>query len=162
MKIEQFDFIEGERGEAVGSRSKSMTLFFSAFPRKEEDNRDLSEIKLIKIKSRIFTHNLSTLDKKIIEVIDTDPLGNPDHDDKIFITSQTDPAFATSQKEANDNLNPRTYLLSALENTKSNPLRNQFKREAYLKHLMAFEKILSKVGFYNELEYNKKNSDKKK
>ncbi len=156
LKLEQFDFIEGEKGEASGSRSKSMILFFSGAIYKKEDNGDFA-IRLIKIKSRIFTHNLSTLDKKLIEVIDTDPLGNPDHDDKIFITSQTDPAFASSHRDALDNLTPRTYLLSTLENSRSNPLRNQFKREAYLKHLMAFEKIFSKANDYND----SKESDKK-
>lgn len=156
LKLEQFDFIEGERGEARGSRSKSMVLFFSKTIDKEENNSDFP-VKLLKIKSRIFTHNLSTLDKKLVEVIDTDPLGNPDHDDKIFITSQTDPAFASSHRDALDNLTPRTYLLSALENSKSNPLRNQFKREAYFKHLMAFEKIFSKANDYND----SKESDKK-
>lgn len=164
IKVEQFDFVEGDtvnKGVAVGSKVKSMILFFSSRIGEKADTLDLANVRLVRVKSRIFVHNLSTLDKKLIEVIDTDPLGNPDHDDKIFITSHTDAYFASSKKDAEENGTPYKYTLSSLENTKANPIRNQFKREAYIKHLMAFEKILSKVHGYNEVEANPKESNKK-
>ena len=155
IKVEQFDFVEGDRGVAQGPRSKSMILFFSDVNFKEADKKNLPQAKLVKIKSQIYSHNLLSLDKKFIEVIDTDPLGNPDHDDKIFITSQADQYFSSSKRDSEDNITARKYNLQSLENSKSNPLRNQFKREAYLKHLQAFEKILSKVYHYNEVKHDK-------
>ncbi len=157
IKIEQFDFVEGDKGVARGPRSKSMILFFSVANKDEADNKNSPATKLLKIKSQIFSHNLLSLDKKFIEVIDTDPLGNPDHDDKIYITSQSDQYFSSSKKDSEDNITARKYTLQSIENTKSNPLRNQFKREAYIKHLQAFEKILSKVYHYNETNREKRN-----
>lgn len=151
IKIEQFDFIEGERGEAQGQKNKSITLFFSNSVKVEGDKEVPVIGKLLKIKSRFFSHNIYTTDKKMVEVLDTEPLGNPDHDDRIFITSQVDgQSFNSSLEIPEDGWEAGRYSLKSLENTKSNPLRNHFKREAYIKHLLSFEKILSKIFHYNE------------
>ena len=159
LKVEQFDFVEGEKGEAKGPKSKSMTLFFDFIYKTEGDKKILSEIKLLKVKSRIFSHNLFTTDKKVVEVLDTDPLGNPDHDNKIFITNQIDNYPANANTEIQGDRGIGKYRLNSIENTKSNPLRNHFKREAYIKHLLSFEKTLSKILNYNESAGNKKVKD---
>jgi hypothetical protein len=63
LRVEQFDFVEGEKGDAKGPKSKSMILFFDFIYKQEGDKKKLSEVKLLKIKSRIFSHNLYTTDK---------------------------------------------------------------------------------------------------
>ncbi|MBP7282272.1 MAG: hypothetical protein KBA66_11895 [Leptospiraceae bacterium] len=157
IKIEQFDFIEGERGEAQGQKNKSITLFFDNNVKPEGDRDVPSTGKLLKIKSRFFSHNIYTTDKKMVEVLDADPLGNPDHDDRIFITSQVDgESYNSSSEILEDGSQAGKYSLKSLENTKSNPLRNHFKREAYIKHLLSFEKILSKIFHSNETMGGKK------
>lgn len=156
LKVEQFDFVEGEKGQSQGPKTKSITLFFAIASKTEGENKTGSQGKLLKIKSRVFSHNLYTTDKKMIEVLDTSPLGNPDHDDKIYITNQIDNSFSSSNSDLSGDSNIGKYQLNSIENTKSNPLRNHFKREAYIKHLLSFEKVLSKIFYYNDSNGNKK------
>jgi hypothetical protein len=86
-------------------------------------------------------------------------LSNPDHDDKIFITNQIDNYPPNPDTEVQGDKGIGKYRLNSVENTKSNPLRNHFKREAYIKHLLSFEKLLSKIYHYNESVGNKKVKD---
>ncbi|HMV45803.1 MAG TPA: hypothetical protein PK079_20335 [Leptospiraceae bacterium] len=154
ISIEQFDFIEGSFGEAKGTKSKLIVLFFDQ--KASADNKDLSP-KLKKVKSRIYSHNYYSQDKTWMEVVDNDPLGNPDHDDKIIIRSESNPYFSSTPVKTEEVGNRESYSLKSIENTKSHPIRNHFKREAYSKHLQLFEKLLARILNFNLKTENNKN-----
>lgn len=146
ISIEQFDFIEDNRGEAKGTKSKMIVLFFDK--KISEAKEDLPP-KLVKLKSRIYSNDYYKQDKNWLEVIDKDPLGNPDHDDKILIRSESNPYFSSSPVKEEELGQKESYSLKNVENTKSHPLRNHFKREAYSKHLQLFEKLLARIYHFN-------------
>lgn len=156
LKIEEFDFIDAEAGKPKGPKSKSMILFFDAAASAEVDPAKAPERKIRRLKSRVYAKNFYTDDMKLVEVIDEDPLTTPKHDDKIYFITQKDyhPFDPNMENPAAKGVGK--YRLNTVENTRSFPLRNHFKREAYVKHMHYFERLLSKVVGFNEANGNNK------
>jgi hypothetical protein len=65
----------------------------------------------------------------MVEIIDEDPLATGDHNDKIIIVAQYDDLPENFDQEKSSEFSYGKYKLSQVDNTKSNPIRNEFKRE---------------------------------
>ncbi len=155
LKIEVFDFVEGTmKKPAFGPKSKFMIIGFEGDPSKEKNPNLATPRKVTLIRSRILVDNLYGHDRKLVEVIDENPIGGDVND--IYILSQDDYVPENIKAENPSNLAYGKYKLSQMENSKISPLRNTFKREAYIKHLQYFHELFSKI-----LEFNLRNNTKK-
>lgn len=155
VKLEVFDFIEGtSKKPAFGPKSKFMILGFESDPTKEKNPKLAPPRKVTLIRSRVLVDNLYGHDRKLVEVVDENPIGGDVND--IYILSQDDYLPENIKAENPSNLAYGKYKLSQMENSKISPIRNAFKREAYIKHLFWFHELFSKI-----IEFNLKNNTKK-
>lgn len=155
VKLEVFDFVEGTpKKPAFGPKSKFMILGFESDPSKEKNPKLAAPRKVTLIRSRVLVDNLYAHDRKLVEVIDENPIGGDVND--IYILSQYDYVPENMKVENPSDLAFGKYKLSQMENSKISPLRNTFKREAYIKHLQAFHELFKKI-----IEFNMKNNTKR-
>lgn len=155
VKLEIFDFVEGTpKRPAFGPKSKFMVIGFEGDPSKEKNPRLASPRKVTLIRSRVLVDNLYGHDRKLVEVVDENPIGGDVNE--IYILSQDDYVPENIKAENPSNLAYGKYKLSQMENSKISPLRNTFKREAYIKHLQSFNELFKKI-----LEFNMKTNTKK-
>ena len=162
LKLEIFDFIGAGSPKPSGAKSKSLVLFFDSDA--GDPNPRLSPPrKLNKIKLSIYSNDLVSLDKSFVEVIDEDPLAAGDHNEKITIRAQYDDLPQDSDKERPSEFSFGRFKLSLVDNTKSNPLRNEFKRESMFKQLRFFHENYTKIYDFNDLKLIKRiNQNKQK
>jgi hypothetical protein len=156
LKIEVFDFVKGGyRKPAFGPKSKFMVIGFESDPSNEKNPKNAMPRKVTLIRSSVLVDNLYGIDRNLVEVVDENPMGG-DPNESIYIASQDDYLPKDFKQENPSSIAYGKYRVSQIENTKTNPLRNEFKREAYIKHLQSFHELFSKIK-----EFNEKNNTKK-
>lgn len=158
LHLEVYDFIKSEDGKAernLGPKNKLMILFFDGANNADPDPRKEAPRNLKSIRSRIYSYNFPVEDKLMSEIIDQGPNTQPEHNDKFELFYQHDdyPLYGTPETPMEKGVGK--YLLSSVENTKSNPIRNNFKRDFYMKHLDYFDKLFTKIFDYNDRDGNK-------
>ncbi len=166
IKLEVFDFQDSEWGKSElgwGSRAKSMTIFYnggssgSGDPMKEPP-RDISKI--------VFTGMNVNFKENIVNfvsVADGAPASGNDglsnetggaHDEKIEIYYKNGfPTIWIDVKNEPEQVNQKgvgKYSLKNVENTKTHPIRNTFKKSFFVKNLDYFHKLFTNVADTNE------------
>ncbi len=94
-------------------------------------------------------------DKIISEVMDRGPNTQPSHNDKFEIFFQKDGYPEYGRPETPSEKGVGKYILAGVENTKTHPIRNSFKKEFYIKHLDQFDRLFTKIFDYNDQLGNK-------
>lgn len=156
MKLEVFSFVGAENGYSelnLGSKYKYVTLFFEGGV-SEEDPRLAQPGNVKKIISKVYVNKFKEFDLKVSEVVDNAPTDKEHKDVTILFQHDGDPA-----KGANENKSVRgrgLYKLAEVENTKTNPTRNQFKKTYYIKHLDYFDKLFTYLFDSNDQNGNKR------
>ena len=154
LKVEQFDAIDIESKNSHGSKSKQIILFFD-IPSNTLANSDKpAEAKLTKIKTKILMDNFALKEKTNLEIIDTDPLGKPSHDDKIFVIRQIQDFPANKNIPLEGKIGIGKFGLDTFDNTDPEPIRFTFKQKSYLKSLVVFDRLLGKIYDLNDLSTN--------
>lgn len=168
IKIEVFDFVKSEDGLTdlnLGARSKYMILFYDNGGWGDDPIKEPPK-KLKMIKSKIILNNFKETDLKISEVMDNDPHtpndkapNNRKHDEKIVVFYQHDGLPMRLEKgvppqEIKDRKGYGLYKLADVENTKTHPTKNVFKQTYYIKHLIQFDKLFTKVFDSNDNRAN--------
>jgi len=166
LKLEIFDFQDSEYGKSdygFGSRSKYLMLFFDGAntgtgdPFKEPPR---------KVKKLVF--NFKTIDfvqnkTEVAKLIDNEPYSNNDgatndfggaHDDKIIVyytsgASELDFEAKYAAPESPTNRGEGSYNLKMVENTKTHPIRNEFKKAFLAKNLLYFRETLDNIADLN-------------
>lgn len=151
LKLEIFDFVGVGTGipSPVGAKSKTITLFFDS-DGADKNPRTAPPRKLTKVKLRVISDDLLNLDKKMVQIIDDEPLAQGDHNDKISFVAEYDSLPLASSEEKPSEFSYGKYKLSQMDNTKSSPIRVQFKRENLFKHLRFFHEIYTKIYEFND------------
>jgi hypothetical protein len=165
MHLEVFDFIKSEDGKSernYGPKNKVFILFYEGANSDDPEPRKEAPRNLTRIRSRIYEYNFQIEDKVMSEIIDQAPNAQPAHNDKMELFYQHDdyPLYGTPETPSEKGVGK--YILASVENTKSNPIRNNFKRDFYIKHLDYFDKLFTKIFDYNDRDGNrhyKKNVD---
>ncbi|HMV42718.1 MAG TPA: hypothetical protein PK079_20525 [Leptospiraceae bacterium] len=169
IKIEVFDFIQSEEGKTdlnIGPRSKYIILFYEGGGWGQDPAKEAPK-KIKRIKSKILVNNFKETDLKISEVVDGDPhtpngkSGENKHDEKITVFYQHDGLPVRGPKgeppvEQKDRKGYGLYKLADVENTRTNPTKNIFKQTYYIKHLIQFDKLFTKVYDMNDSRANKR------
>lgn len=151
LRLEVFDFV----GDAspipvtVGSKSKVISLFFDS-DGGDANPRTAPPRKLSKVKLRVLSNDLLNLDKKMVEIVDEEPLAPAGHNDKVTFMAEYDNLPEGAAEEKPSEFSYGKYRLSQVDNTKSLPIRNQFKRENLFKHLRFFHEIYTKIYEFND------------
>ncbi|MEM7183507.1 MAG: hypothetical protein AAF518_21545 [Spirochaetota bacterium] len=156
LKLEVFDFLGVEDGKVhlnVGARHKYIVLFFEGAP-SEEDPKKAQPMAIKKIVSKIYVDNFKQDDIKISEVVDNEP-ADAKHS-KITIFYQHDGLPPGSSKQNPSDRGIGLYNLTDVENTKTNPIRNTFKKNFYIKHLDFFDKLFTYIYDSNERNGNER------
>jgi hypothetical protein len=158
LHLEVYDFIKSDDGKAernLGPKNKTIILFFEGANSNDPDPRKEPPRNLTRIRSRIFKYNFQVEDKVFSEIIDQAPNATASHDDKFELFYQHDeyPIYGTPETPAEKGVGK--YQLSNVENTLSNPIRNNFKRDFYIKNLDYFDKLFVKIFDYNDRDGNK-------
>lgn len=133
VELQSYTFIPMSfaHGKPVGGRYKNVRLYYNGET-------------LSKIETDVVNENFLRQTKSISKIVDPSP-GDANVNDISISTSFNDGK-------------PYTVKLEDIENTITNPLRIEFKREYYLKHLTQFERL-----FRYTWEYQKRfgtNNDK--
>lgn len=163
MHLEVFDFVHEQSGvfspRATGAKYKFMELFYKGQASNDPDPRSEPPRELEKIITRIYKNDFSMEEKVISEVIDRAPNGQPQHNENVEIFFQEGglPPFGTPETPASKGVGK--YLLSSVENTRTNHIRNDFKRDFYIKHLDYFDRLFTKLFDYNDGLGNEKYED---
>ncbi|WCL47861.1 flagellar-coiling protein FcpB [Leptospira sp. GIMC2001] len=158
LHLEVYDFIKSEDGKSernLGPKNKQIILFYEGTNNDDTDPRKEAPRNLTRAKSRIYQYDFQIEDKTMSEIVDQGPNTQPDHNDKMELFYQHDdyPLYGTPETPSEKGVGK--YLLSNVENTKSNPIRNNFKRDFYKKHIDYFDKLFTKIFDYNDRDGNK-------
>ncbi len=154
LKVEQFDSIEVDIKNSQGAKSKQIILFFDIPANTLANSGKPADAKLIKIKTKILIDNFALKQKTNLEIIDTDPLGKPNHDDKIFVIRQIQDFPANKNIPLEGKTGIGKFGLDTFDNTDPEPIRFNFKQQSYLKSLVLFERLLAKIYDSNDLSGN--------
>ncbi|MDZ4726644.1 MAG: hypothetical protein SH817_10835 [Leptospira sp.] len=158
MHLEVFDFVGSEIGKSaynIGALSKKIELFFEGANNADPDPRKEQPRNLTKVRTYVYQNNFLLEDKVISVIADTAPNGTPAHNEKIELFYQHDgfPDWGTPETPSEKGVGK--YILANVENTKTNPIRNNFKKSFYFKNLDYFDKLFTKVFDYNDRDSNK-------
>lgn len=158
LHLEVFDFVgsdEGKSGYNWGAKYKYIDLFFEGANNQDPEPRKEQPRNLTKLRSYIYRNDFVIEDKIITYVLDTAPNSQAAHNDKIELFYQHDglPLFGTAENPSEKGIGK--YILSGVENTKTNPIRNQFKKEFYFKNMDYFDKLFTKIFDYNDRDGNR-------
>jgi hypothetical protein len=156
LKLEVFDFVgsdDGKGSQNLGSKDKNIVLFFEGSSTKE-DPREEEPRKITKIVSSVYLNKFKEHDIKISDVTDEDP-EDAKHG-KVFVFYQHDGNPPKGTVETKTAMGVGRYNLTSVENTKTNPIRNEFKKRFYIKHLNYFDKLFTYIFDANEQNGNKK------
>jgi hypothetical protein len=179
LKLEVFDFQDSEIGKSdygYGSRTKYIILFFdgpstgTGDPFKEAPR---------KVKKLVF--NFKTIDfyrnqTDIANLVDNEPYSENTgatndfggaHDDKILVyytmgSPELNFQAIYSAAETSANRGEGNYNLKNVENTKTHPIRNEFKKAFLAKNLLYFRETLDNIADFNHkaaLEKYKRNKE---
>lgn len=151
LKLEIFDFVGVGNGipSTVGAKSKTITLFFDT-EGGDKNPRTAPPRKLTKVKLRVISDDLLNLDKQMVQIIDEEPLAQGDRNDKVSFVAEYDSLPLGAADEKPSEFSYGKYKLSQMDNTKSSPIRVQFKRENLFKHLRFFHEIYTKIYEFND------------
>jgi hypothetical protein len=158
LHLEVYDFIKSEDGKSelnLGPKNKLIILFYDGANNGETDPRKEAPRNLKSMRSRIYSYNFPIEDKIMSEIIDQGPNSQPEHNDKFELFYQHDeyPLYGTPETPMEKGVGK--YLLLNVENSITNPIRNNFKRDFYMKHLDYFDKLFTKIFDYNDRDGNK-------
>ncbi|MCU0824355.1 MAG: hypothetical protein MUF77_06905 [Leptospira sp.] len=158
LHLEVFDFVGSEDGKSrynLGAKYKKMELFFEGQNNADPDPRKEQPRNLAKIRTFVYQNNFVIEDKIISVVTDNAPNGEPAHNDKIELFYQHDDYPLWGAPETPSEKGVGKYILSNVENTKTNPIRNNFKKQYYFKNVDYFDKLFTKIFDYNDRDSNK-------
>jgi hypothetical protein len=158
VHLEVFDFVGSEDGRSyqnLGAKAKKMELFFEGANNADPDPRKEQPRNLSRVRTYVYQNNFLIEDKTISMIVDTAANGAPAHDDKIELFYQHDGFPNWGSPETPSEKGVGKYILSNVENTKTNPIRNRFKKSFYFKNLDYFDKLFTKVFDYNDRDSNK-------
>lgn len=158
LKLVIFDFEKSEEGKSelsLGSRSKYISVFFAAGVT-EKDPKKVQPGDVTRIISKIRSEQFKEEDLKISYVTDEGPAkaGDNGHNDVVKVFYQHDGLpFRVEGKMPEEQINRKgygVYSLSSMDNTITNPYRNEFKQTYYVKHLDKFNKLFTAIYDMNE------------
>ena len=146
IELTQFEFVYAEdtpSREVVGSRRKSLTLFYDRVNQSTIDTPQ--DFKLTMVVSRIINHHIRDGIKDLELIVDPDP--NTENMDDVIILHRY------NEKPT------QVIVLGSMHNTPNNPHRVVFKRDFYLQLLDHFNSLYRMVDGYakkDSNEYNQK------
>lgn len=146
IELTQFEFVYAEdtpTREVVGSRRKSLTLFYDRVNQSTIDTPQ--DFKLTMVVSRIINHHIRDGIKDLELIVDPDP--NTENMDDVIILHRY------NEKPT------QVIVLGSMHNTPNNPHRVVFKRDFYLQLLDHFNSLYRMVDGYakkDSNEYNQK------
>lgn len=146
IELTQFEFVYAEdtpSREVVGSRRKSLTLFYDRVNQSTIDTPQ--DFKLTMVVSRIINHHIRDGVKDVELIVDPDP--NTENMDDVIILHRY------NEKPT------QVIVLGSMHNTPNNPHRVVFKRDFYLQLLDHFNSLYRMVDGYakkDSNEYNQK------
>ncbi|MCX7811762.1 MAG: hypothetical protein N2247_12735 [Leptospiraceae bacterium] len=146
IELTQFEFVYAEdtpTREVVGSRRKSLTLFYDRVNQSTIDTPQ--DFKLTMVVSRVINHHIRDGVKDIELIVDPDP--NTENMDDVIILHRY------NEKPT------QVIVLGSMHNTPNNPHRVVFKRDFYLQLLDHFNSLYRMVDGYakkDSNEYNQK------
>ncbi|TGK13898.1 hypothetical protein EHO60_00655 [Leptospira fletcheri] len=154
IRVEVYDFIkDDERGQGKivqGGLAKFMEIYFDGQNSNDPDPRMEPPRNMAKLISKIYKNNFLIEDKVISEIIDRTPNGQPAHNDKVEIYFQKNGYPEYGRPETPGEKGVGKYLMTSVENTKTHPIRNAFKKQFYIKHLDDFDRLFTKIFDYND------------
>lgn len=161
LKLVIFDFEKSEEGKSelsLGSRSKYISVFFDKGATEKDPKKVPRAEKIVKIISKIRSEQFKEEDLKVSYVIDEDPsqveTSVSAHNDVLKVFYQHDGLpFRVENKMPEEQVNRKgygVYKLSSMDNTITNPYRNEFKQTYYVKHLDKFNKLFTAIYDMNE------------
>ena len=146
IELTQFEFVYAEdtpTREVVGSRRKSLTLFYDRVNQSTIDTPQ--DFKLTMVVSRVINHHIRDGVKDVELIVDPDP--NTENMDDVIILHRY------NEKPT------QVIVLGSMHNTPNNPHRVVFKRDFYLQLLDHFNSLYRMVDGYakkDSNEYNQK------
>jgi hypothetical protein len=146
IELTQFEFVYAEdtpTREVVGSRRKSLTLFYDRVNQSTIDSPQ--DFKLTMVVSRVINHHIREGIKDLELIVDPDP--NTENMDDVIILHRY------NEKPT------QVIVLGSMHNTPNNPHRVVFKRDFYLQLLDHFNSLYRMVDGYakkDSNEYNQK------
>jgi len=146
IELTQFEFVYAEdtpTREVVGSRRKSLTLFYDRVNQSTIDTPQ--DFKLTMVVSRIINHHIRDGIKDLELIVDPDP--NTENMDDVIILHRY------NEKPT------QVIVLGSMHNTPNNPHRVVFKRDFHLQLLDHFNSLYRMVDGYakkDSNEYNQK------
>jgi hypothetical protein len=146
IELTQFEFVYAEdtpSREVVGSRRKSLTLFYDRVNQSTIDTPQ--DFKLTMVVSRVINHHIRDGVKDVELIVDPDP--NTENMDDVIILHRY------NEKPT------QVIVLGSMHNTPNNPHRVVFKRDFYLQLLDHFNSLYRMVDGYakkDSNEYNQK------
>lgn len=156
LKLEIFDFVGSEDGKTelgIGSKYKYIVVFYEGTS-SEDDPRKEKPRKVTKLISNVYVNNFVQQDIKISDVVDGKVEDKKHQDISIFYQHDGNPPRGTQENKSA--IGVGKYLLNGVENTKTNPLRNQFKKAFYIKHLDYYDKLFTYLFDANDQNGNKR------
>lgn len=135
IELTQFEFVYAEdtpTREVVGSRRKSLTLFYDRVNQSTIDTPQ--DFKLTMVVSRIINHHIRDGIKDLELIVDPDP--NTENMDDVIILHRY------NEKPT------QVIVLGSMHNTPNNPHRVVFKRDFYLQLLDHFNSLYRMVDGY--------------
>lgn len=144
IELTQFEFIYSEDSpsrEVVGSRRKSLTLFYERINQGTIDTPQ--DFKLTMVISRVVRHHIKDGIKDVELVIDADP--NSENMDDVIILHRY------NEKPTN------VIVLGSMHNTPNFPHRVEFKRDFYLQLLDHFNSLYRMVDGFAKKDGNQYN-----
>jgi len=146
IELTQFEFVYAEdtpTREVVGSRRKSLTLFYDRVNQSTIDTPQ--DFKLTMVVSRVINHHIRDGVKDVELIVDPDP--NTENMDDVIILHRY------NEKPT------QVIVLGSMHNTPNNPHRVVFKRDFYLQLLDHFNSLYRMIDGYakkDSNEYNQK------
>lgn len=146
IELTQFEFVYADdtpTREVVGSRRKSLTLFYDRVNQSTIDTPQ--DFKLTMVVSRIINHHIRDGVKDVELIVDPDP--NTENMDDVIILHRY------NEKPT------QVIVLGSMHNTPNNPHRVVFKRDFYLQLLDHFNSLYRMIDGYakkDSNEYNQK------
>lgn len=157
IHLEVYDFVGSElvgRDRSRGAKNKAMELFFAGESGIEKDPRKIPPRDITKIFSRVYVWDYKREDTVVSEITDEAPGNQPLRNNQFFLFYQKDGFPFSGTPENPSQKGVGRYNLEVVENTISFDIRNNFKKEFYIKHLDSFDKLYTKIYSFNDRDGN--------
>jgi hypothetical protein len=158
LHLEVFDFVGSEDGRSEyneGAKFKHFEVFFEGANNADPEPRKEQPRNITKLRTYVYKNNFIVEDKTISTIWDLAPNTVAAHNEKFELFYQHDGLPNWGTPEMPEEKGVGKYLLSSVENTKTNPIRNQFKKEFYFKNVDFFDKLFTKIFDYNDRDGNR-------